>query len=586
MDRVTGEAELVGQRRRIAWLTALFAAMAFALFVRLVQWQLLPQPQLREQGSALLDLTNKIQATRGNILDANGHYLAASTVSYKISASPRLLGDDEREELAPRLAEILGQPVEELLEKLEDTSTEYKVLATSVPFWQAMDVQDLQKSALRLEVEFARVYPDGELAASVLGFQAFLYNNEPQYGVEQYYDDVLAGVNGHWRGVADLWGQQILVSESGYTAAQDGADLVLTIDRNVQARAEELLRDTITEHKAIGGTIIVLEVRTGAVIAMANHPSFTPGRYWEVEDASAYRNSAISSVYEPGSVFKPLTLAAALEARVIRPDDVYDDRGEIIVGGKRIYNADLRAHGQQTMTELLAYSRNVGAAHVVSLLGPTRYYETIRKFGFSEVTGVDLFGEAAGVMRVPGNRYWTIADLGANSYGQGISATPLQVAAAYGALANGGALMRPYVVAERRYADRVETTRPFRVRQVVSPEVAEQITTMLADAVELGMRQASVPGYRVAGKSGTAGIGEEAYRGTETIVSFVGYAPIPDPQFVVLVKLDKPTRGRWGTEVAAPAFSEMAQFLFDHYGILPQQEPLQRAGAGAGSRTP
>jgi len=578
IGHVTEDAERIGQRRRIAWLTAVLAGVGLGLMIRLVQWQLLPQPQLKEQLWTLQDITNKIPATRGNILDAHGHYLVASTVSYRVSASPRLLSDGERADLAPELAEILQRSPEEMLEALSDVTTEYKVLADDVPFWTAMRVRDLAKSALRLEVRFGRAYPDDDLAAHVLGFLTFLSTNEPQYGIEQYYDADLAGENGYWRGLSDLWGRQILVSEGSYVPAVDGADLVLTIDRYIQATAEDILARTVAEHTALSGTIIVLDPRTGAILAMANYPSFSPGRYWDVLNMDVYRNSAISGLYEPGSVFKPLTLAAGLEARVILPDSTYDDRGEIIVGGRRIYNADLRAHGTQTMTELLAYSRNVGAAHVAALLGPTRFYETIRKFGFSEITGVDLFGEAAGVMRVPGNRYWHISDLGANSYGQGISATPLQVAVAYAALANDGVLMRPFVVSEKRYADHVERTEPVRVRQVVSTEVARQITTMLADAMELGMRRAHVPGYRIAGKSGTAGIGERGYEGNEAIVSFVGYGPLPDPRFVVLVKLDKPEQGRWGIEVAGPAFREMMAYLFDYAGIVPARTDTKMAG--------
>jgi len=396
-----------------------------------------------------------------------------------------------------------------------------------------------------------------------------LKDGEAQYGIEQYWDAELSGVDGSWRGVSDLWGRQILVDESGYEPAQDGADLVLTLDRNIQRRAEQILTATVEDHGAVDGMLIVLDPRTGAICAMADYPGYSPERYWEVASADTYVNGAISSQYEPGSVFKPLTLAAALEARVIRSTDTYDDRGEIIVGGHRIYNSDLRPHGITTMTELLAYSRNVGAAHVASLLGPTRFYETIRKFGFSEITGVDLWGEASGVMRVPGNKYWSMSDLGANAYGQGLSATPLQVAVAYGALANHGVLLRPYIVAEERYADHTEVRRPVTVRRVVSAAVADELTEMLADAVELGMPTAVVRGYRLAGKSGTAGIGEEGYAGDDTIVSFVGYGPLPDPQFVILARFDKPTQGRWAEEVAAPAFAEMAKYLIDYYGIPP-----------------
>jgi cell division protein FtsI/penicillin-binding protein 2 len=208
---------------------------------------------------------------------------------------------------------------------------------------------------------------------------------------------------------------------------------------------------------------------------------------------------------------------------------------------------------------------------VATLLGPTRYYEMMRRFGFGGLTGTDLSLEVMGIMRVPGDVDWHISDLGANSYGQGISVTPLQVATAYTALANDGYLMRPYVVSEIHQGDRVTERTPFQVRQVISPEVSQQITGMLLQAVEGSMHKAMVPGYRFAGKSGTAGIpDQEGYQSKDIIASFIGYGPIPDPRFVILVKFDKPKEGYWGLDVAAPEFSRMAQFLVNYYGIPPQ----------------
>jgi len=321
----------------------------------------------------------------------------------------------------------------------------------------------------------------------------------------------------------------------------------------------------------------VLDPKTGAILAMANWPTYSPREYGLVKDKDQYVNTAISWAYEPGSVFKPLTLAAALEARMIRPTDTYDDRGEIIVGNARIRNSDKKAHGRTTMTQLLAYSLNVGAAHVATLLGPTRFYERIRHFGFSEITGVDLALEVPGSMRVPGSSLWHMSDLGTNSFGQGILVTPLQVAAAYGALANEGNLMRPYVVAQRNNGDKSIVAKPTRVRQVISTEASEQITQLMADAVELALPEPLVPGYRFAGKSGTSEIPEqEGYQDKDVVASFVGYGPLPDPRFVILVKYDKPREGYWGSEVAAPAFSRLAQYLVRYYGIA----PLQQARSG------
>jgi len=557
-----------GQIRRINWLVSVLVMLAALLTARLASWQLIPRGDLINLSLSGDRAPNVISAVRGNILDSQGHYLASSTTEYSVAVSPILLSDNLRKELTPTLASILDMDQRDVSEVLESRDTRYVVLGTNLPASVGKQVEDLDLDAFAVDVRFRRVYPDDSLAAHVLGFVD--YEGNGQYGLERYYDPTLSGTDGSWSGLRDAWGNEILMTLGGYRSAEDGADLVLTIDRNVQARTESILREAIARQKASAGNIIVMDVRTGAVIAMANYPSYEPAQYWHVDSMDQFINTSVSAIYEPGSVFKPLTLASALDAHVIRSDSTYDDRGEIIVGNQTIWNSDRAAHGVTTMTELLAYSLNVGAAHVATVLGPTRFYETIRRFGFGEFTGVDLGLEEAGIMRVPGNSYWHMSDLGTNSFGQGISVTPLQMAAAYGAIANNGVLMQPYTVSEVRYADRVERHRPFRVRQVVSEETAQTITRLLVDAVKLGMDKAALSGYQLAGKSGTSGIpGREGYTGTDTIASFVGFGPVPNPRFVVLVKLDRPREGYWGLEVAAPEFRRMAKMLFDYYGILP-----------------
>jgi len=553
------------QQRRVIWLAVVFVGLALILVGRLVWWQLLPRDEVRDifgQG----DQSNVIPAARGNILDAGGNYLAASTVEYKIAVSPNLLSEKQKEELTPTLAAILGKDPKDIAEALHRTDTQYVLLGAGLPASVGQQIEALNLDAFNIEISFRRVYPDDSLAASVLGF--IDYQGVGRYGLEQYYDEALRGKDGVWRGVSDSWGEQILVSLGGYQPAQDGVDLVLTLDRNIQDAAERILREGAIKNQATSGNLIVLDPKTGAILAMANYPTYQPGVYWKVDSLEQYINTSISALYEPGSVFKPLTLVAALDAHVIRPEDTYDDRGEILVGQQRIMNWDRNSHGRTTMTQLLAHSYNVGAAHVATLLGPPRFYEVIRRFGFSEVTGVDLALEAAGIMRVPGNSYWHMSDLGTNSYGQGISVTPLQVAAAYGAMANDGLLMRPRIVAEVRGADSTQTRPPIAVRQVVSAEAAQQITKLMADAVDIGLKEPILPGYRFAAKSGTAGVPDaEGYKNEATIASFVGYGPVPNPRFVILVKYDKPREGLWGVEVAEPEFAKMAEFLVDYYGI-------------------
>lgn len=547
------------------WLTAVFAALALVLVARLFWWMLL-SPGIDAGGNP--QMASTIAAARGSILDAQGQYLVASTLEYKVGLTPRLLSDAQKERLAPEFARILDMPLGKVNEVLAQNDVEYAILHLKAPAAAGLEIEAMRLDALKLEITYRRVYADASLAACLLGF--YHYDGRGQYGLEQYYDKALRGVDGVWRGVTDMLGEQISVSLGGYQSVRNGVDLVLTIDRNIQFEAERILAEGARANKASSGNMVVLDPKTGAVLAMANYPAYQPARYWDVASPTQYINSSISSIYEPGSVFKPLTLAAGLEAKVIVPESTYDDRGEIIVGNQRILNSDKRAHGTTTMTQLLAYSRNVGAAHVATMLGPTRFYELIRRFGFSELTGIDLALEASGIMRVPGNSYWHMSDLGTNSFGQGISATPIQVVAAYAALANKGVLMRPYVVREMRGIDGVEVHEPFVVRQVVSREVAQQTTRLMVDAVEMGMEKARVPGYLFAGKSGTSGIADqEGYETENIIASFAGFGPMPDPRFVILCKYDKPTEGYWGIDVAAPEFAQMAAYLCDYYGIPP-----------------
>ena len=583
---MSADLQTIGQRRRIAWLAVVLGVAGIVLLARLAGWQLFPHPEVTEQTN--LGYSSSIQATRGSILDANGEYLAVSTVHYDLGLSPNLLSDKQKEEYAPLLAAALSLSPEDtitptlMLEKISRTDTLYVPLGSDLPAEVGQAIEEMESNgqlvldAFKLELTTARIYPDGGLAAHVLGFLQREAQGEDAreatgyYGLEEYYNTQLGGEDGSWEGVGDSWGKLVLASLNGYQPAHDGADLVLTLDRNIQYEAERILREGMEENKASSGTLVVVDPRTGGVLAMANAPGYSPGDYQNVDSSSLYINSAVSSIYEPGSVFKALTLAAALDAQVIRSTDTYDDRGELTIGGRTIYNADREAHGVTTMTGLLAHSYNVGAAHVAVLLGPTRFYEAMRRFGIGEKTGIDLAHEVAGIMRVPTDSTWQMSDLGTNSYGQGVATTPLQVVMAYAALANDGVLMRPYIVSEIRDGDNVQVTEPVTVRHAVSAETAQAISQMLVEAVRTGMPQAMVEGYNLAGKSGTAGIADsEGYSSADVVASFIGYGPVPDARFVILVKYEKPQEDIWGVEVAAPAFAEMAAFLLDYYGIPP-----------------
>jgi cell division protein FtsI (penicillin-binding protein 3) len=312
---------------------------------------------------------------------------------------------------------------------------------------------------------------------------------------------------------------------------------------------------------------------------MAAQPNYDPNHYWNVLDTRLFVNPAISSQYEPGSVFKVLTAAVALENGLVSPDTVFYDEGQIEVGGQVVLNASRQAYGYVTLTEVLIHSLNVEMARISTLMGPEVFYRGIRAFGIDHRTGVDLAGEVVGELRVPGGWQWHESDLATNAFGQGLAVTPLQMISAVAAIANEGVLMQPYVVAEKIYPDgRVEQAQPAPIGYAISAETAHTVAEMMAQTVEQGIQRAQVPNYRIAGKTGTAQMWTPlGYDEQKTIASFVGFAPVDDPQVIVLVRLDKPTSSEWGAQTAAPTFSRLAKRLFILLQIPPDDVRLGMA---------
>ena len=319
-----------------------------------------------------------------------------------------------------------------------------------------------------------------------------------------------------------------------------------------------------------------MEPQTGEILAMASWPVFDPNNYGNT-NLEVFRNPVISEQYEPGSIFKIITMAAGLDTGVIEPSTTFTDTGIVTLGQRIFFNSNRLAYGNVTTTEALARSLNVVTVQVVERIGKNNFYQYLRRFGFGDATDVDLSGEIAGAIKLPNNPNWSVSDLGTNSFGQGIAVTPLQMLNATAAIANGGSLMRPYVVRARVQGDTALLIEPTVVRTVISPETSEMLTEMMVTVVETGALGARVEGYTIAGKTGTAQIPtEEGYTEDETIVSFVGFAPADDPQFVALIKLVRPDPeiSPWATYTAAPAFAELAKRLFEHMNIPPDDVRL------------
>jgi len=524
---------------------------------RLVYWVLKPPlwpppPPPSQEGTFLPE--------RGNIYDCNGYLLSVAHTFSDIEAAPNIVTDTEM--MASRLAPLLNEPREKLLAQLDPT-TSWARLKRRVKWNEAKEILSWGLQGLYIKTWPGRIYPHNSLAAGVLGFvtdkgQAF-------YGVEREYDELLAGKPGHREVVTDVLGSLSYEVQ----VARHGADLFLTLDRNVQYIVEEALAKAVEVNAAKRGAAIVMDPQTGAILAMALYPTYDPNTR-DVDDFKIFVNWAISERYEPGSVFKIVTIGSALDAGVISTTSTYYDAGEIMVGGEVIRNSDDAAHGETSIPDLLAYSLNVGAAHVSTKLGAFKFYEYVRRFGFNELTGVDLADEVAGQVRFPGDREWHESDLATNSFGQGLAITPLQMLCAVSAVANHGLLMRPHIVDRIVDGEMVTNISPKVIRQVISPEAAAQVTEMLVYAVDTVLTTAAVPGYKVAGKSGTSEVPTlTGYDPEETIASFAGYVPADDPQLAILVVLDRPQKEHWGLTAAAPAFREIAQRLLTLLAVPP-----------------
>lgn len=562
------------------WLLAcLFLLLTSLVLARLIVYQLLQFGQL-----PAYDPNQFTPPARGTIVDRGGELLVADRFLYQIIATPNeIKNDEDRQQIAQRLQEVANIPAAQTLQTLlEYAQGSYAEIGEPLDLEMGQRVKAMQEQALQansrsplryisLRSTPVRFHPQNTLASHIIGFiQA---NRKGVYGLEEYYD---AFLNARGVGLLDRTAaafDSLSVPTRRFLPSVVGKDLVLTIDRSIQWVIEEELRSGIAKYRAQSGTIIVLEPQTGAILGMANWPDYDPNqRATSPADYARFSNVALSAIYEPGSVFKIVTMAAGLDTAVITPTTVMTDSGYIIIGERSIYNSDRRANGQVDVTQALARSLNVITAQVAEKVGRDHFYQYVRRFGFGERTGIDLAGEVPGLLKTPGHEQWSLSDLGTNSFGQGLAVTPLQMVNATAAIANQGVLMRPYVVQARIENDEVLYTQPEMLGRTIRPETARDLTEMMIEVVDTGNSAARVPGYRIAGKSGTAQIPDATgYLQDATIVTFVGFAPADDPKFVLLVKLDKPDPAisQWAAYTAAPIFAQVARRLFDHLNIPP-----------------
>lgn len=549
---------------RIYTVMAVMSAAGMLLVGQLVRWQIIEHPRFVALAEAEHQNEWVIPPRRGEIRDHTGHLLAADVIQYDISASPKIMSDPYA--TADRLYRLLGMSRDEVVKLLTGDST-WVPIAKAAPQAVGETIIEWDIVGLLAEPHAKRVYPEGNLAAHLLGFVN--NNGNGFYGIEGYYDDILRGRAGLQTGERSPFGEIIPLGASRYVPPVSGATLYLTIDRGVQRLIERELEAAVAQYGAQGGSVVVLQPKTGAILGMASYPAYDPNNY-NASDDYLFFDPVVSQQYEPGSVFKIISMAAGLDAGVVGPMGTIYDGGSIEVGGRVIYNWDRQGHGTVDMTEVLAQSLNVGIAQVAVALGKDRFYTYLKRFGFGRLTEVDLSSEGPGTLKTPKEADWHESDLGTNSFGQGIAVTPLQIAAAVAAVANDGLLIKPYIVQKIVDSERELEVKPMVVRRAVSQETATTLTGMLVEALKRANSEALVPGYEVAGKTGTAEIPVPGgYHPTLTLVSFAGYLPAANPQVLVLVIIDRPTTSRWGNTTAAPTFKRIAEQLVVILNIPP-----------------
>jgi cell division protein FtsI/penicillin-binding protein 2 len=465
----------------------------------------------------------------------------------------------------------------EVANKISGTGS-FTVIKKQVEDPVARKLELLKLKGVYLQEQDVRFYPQKDLAAQVIGFLGYDSKDREkrvgQYGVEGKYQDKLAGNAGVLDADTDPLGTWITTASRSFVPASDGDDIYLTIDPLIQYKAEEILKTTLSSHGADSGTIVVVNPKTGAVLAMANVPEFDLNNYGKVEDQSIYNNKVLSADYEPGSVFKPLTMAAAINEKKVTPQTTYKDEGVLQIDDKQIKNSDPTPLGEQNMIQVLVQSLNTGAVFAQQQIGNDIFKKYVERFGFGKSVKFDLSGQVTGDVKNldrKGNIFFATA-----SYGQGITVTPLQLIQAYTALANGGKMMTPYVVNKIVHDDGSEDIpRPESGIQVIQPQTAAQISAMLVDVVENGHgKKAAVPGYYIAGKTGTAQVAykdRSGYDPNTNIGTFIGFGPRENPQFLALVRIDNPKDVKFAESTAAPAFGELANYILTYLQVPPSR---------------
>jgi cell division protein FtsI/penicillin-binding protein 2 len=542
--------------RRIGLLFALFLLLLAAASLRAAWVGTVKAGSLKERAQTQQVEDLEVAARRGTISDRRGVELAVSEDSLTVFAHPFLI--ENAAATAAKLAPLLGRPREELLEALADRKKGFVYLRRKMDASLGAKVERLRIEGIDTLVEPRRTYPQGALAGQLIG--AVGTDNLGLSGIEQQYEKKLHGSDGRRRLVKDAMGELVSIVESD--RAEPGEDIRLTIDAALQERVEAVMGEVAGAHRPRAATAVVMDPRNGEVLALSNWPRMDPGDPGGAP-ARARPNRAVGASFEPGSTFKAFTVAGALEDGVVEPDTEFGLPPVLQVADREIGEAHDRGFVSLTVSDILAQSSNVGAATIGLRLGKERFAKWVRRFGFGRLTGVGLPGEAPGIV-LPPERY-SGSTLGNMAIGQGLAVTPLQMAAGFSALAGGGMLHRPHVIAGTG----------GRGRRVISSRTSTQVARMLEGVLgpDGTAQEAKVPGYRIAGKTGTAEKPDPetgGYSKFKFFSSFIGFAPARSPRLLVAVMVDEPTGAYYGGEVAAPAFERIMEFALPYLRIPPR----------------
>ncbi|MBT7190159.1 MAG: penicillin-binding protein 2 [Anaerolineae bacterium] len=564
-------------RREFTWrslsLAGIFAMIGVLIIVQMTRIQISSEAaDFRDQAVRYKGWMETVYPARGEIYDRNGKLFAGNQSVYEIGVT---LDDVENpQSLAVILSTVLDIESTEVLNKISNAGEGqvYLRIADYVPAAQAeelirikSEIEEENKNStqsgdslagLNFREHLARSYPEDMIASNVIGFVN--QSGRGYFGIEEKYNDLLAG------NAVQVWVPADPNRVEEIPHVPDGTTLILTLDRELQASTERILDQSLYNYGAESGTIIVMDPQNGEILAMASTPRLNLSNYSQYDDifdSASEFNRAINMPYEPGSVMKILTMAAALDLGAVTPQTSYTDVGYFPIGGATIRNWDEDAWGIQDMTGCLQHSLNVCLAWIAVEMGTDNFYGYMAKFGFGHPTGIDLSGEAGGRLKIPGDADWYPVDLATNSFGQGITATPIQMMMATSAVANSGVMVTPHLLYGMVRDGKQYDFPPQNAGNPISKETAQTLSEMLANSLALEESEALVPNYRLAGKTGTAQIPTEYgwYASEETNTSFIGWGPVDDPQFMIYVWLEKPTTSIWASKTAAPVFAEVAE---------------------------